>query len=169
MQIVIRKIRRGCLFPPIETKELDPIVEDWTEVLWPEVPIDQIQPAYLLAIKNPDRSPELQKKALKVTEVLEAYRRKAALESGFGTRLPKQCEFCKAHEYDPTEFPSCKIHTTVKTDDIICCAYCGRELGTINQVNKSATTFTDGRGNYFCGRGEYQTFVSNGRKPRSGR
>lgn len=108
MSIVIKKVLRGCLLPMMATEVLDQHVCDWAEVLFNEVPESELLPTYEAAVRSPTRDARF---PLKVTEMLDAYRQRA----GTAPRAPTTCSFCKGHLYDPTQFPECPFHPSLKT------------------------------------------------------
>lgn len=103
---VIRKVRRGCLLPPMTPIELDPIVLDWAEVFYGIIPLGELNAAYLAAKQNPNRRPEDKKFPLKDTEILDAYYKQLA---GAGPGASR-CQYCDLYKYDSTEYPRCPFH-----------------------------------------------------------
>jgi hypothetical protein len=87
------------------TKEVNEEVMAWAEVLHGLVPEDNLYDCYLGAIRAKDR---VSRFPLAATEVLEHWRRWSALQT-----KTFECDFCKQHKYDPSEFPPCRFHSKV--------------------------------------------------------
>jgi hypothetical protein len=83
-------------------------MDDWVEVLYGIIPEEKLMDSYLAAIRDPNRKPEDARFPLKVTELLDAfYKQRAAKTSD----QPLECDFCRMHRYDPTQYPPCAFHS----------------------------------------------------------
>ena len=112
---LIVKIRLTCFLPAFETQELAAAVEAWCEVLFGVVPVQRLNDAYLLAMRN--RTSTF---PLTATEIMEASRKIAA--ESHAKRRP-ECSLCfgkgSAVVYDPgtdsdieKECPYCIVKVT---------------------------------------------------------
>lgn len=101
--MLIKKIRRYSLLPPMTSEMLERYVSDWFEVLHGHVPVEHLNDTFLEAWRTRDPN--------RFFEPGDIYRQWQKQQAAKPTEAvySKACTLCQAHEQDDT-VPPCIFH-----------------------------------------------------------
>lgn len=103
----MRKIRRLSLLPPLTIDNLEPMVDDWAEMLYGIIPHPYLYPCYLEAYRT--HKPGF---TMECAELLQVWYRTQVTVTPTQT-YAASCTLCRAHNED-LELPPCTFHQVMR-------------------------------------------------------